>query len=433
MLFALRRSIVRASLPLLALVPAAAHAQNNTNLITPALPPGFDKGRNISVADRSRPDFDALGIPVGSFYLFPKVQTGVGFSSNVLLNADNKKSDAFAVVAPEVRLQSDWSLHQLSLRAGLEATRYASVTSRNQTEFVVDARGRYDFAEGISASGQASVQRLFETPFSGAIPSDLSNLSSYVLGYGAVRGEYRMGQFRGLLSGDYSHYKFGNVDRLGGALNQRERDRDIWRGTAQGEFALTPSTSIFARAGYDQTRYDEFLSTGLRNRDSDGYRISAGANLDLSGLLRGTVSIGYVKRNFISPQFNDVSGLTAEARIEYFPSELTTFTLEASRSVQDANISNLNAFFDNQVSLRADHELLRNLILNAVVEVSRQDYLQSDSLNKIMRASAGARYLATPRYGLEGSASYTDRSTRGSAIGRDFDDFRVILTFVFHP
>lgn len=428
------KSAVWMALPIMASLPTAAYAQNDTTLISPAVPPGFNKGRNVSVTERSRPDYDPLGIPLGGFNLYPQVQTGVGFTSNALLEVDDPRSDAFVLVAPQVRLVSDWNVHSVTADAGFDVTRYLSVTERNQTEWHLRTRGRYDYSDGLSVTGDASVERDFETPFSGAIAGNLTALSSYIRSYGAVRADYQGGQFRGVLSADLSDYNFAHIDVPGGErIDQSDRDRKIGRITGQAEYAMTPSASTFGRIGFDRIVYDRLLLTGEENRDASGLRASIGWNVDLTGLLRGTVGLGYVRRDYDSSLYRDVSGFSAEAQVEFFYSELTTFTLEASRTIQDANVRGVNAFFDNRVSARADHELLRNLILNAEVEYSRQNYIASDNSNDIVRFSAGGRYLATPRYGLEANVSYTDRSADGNAIGRSFNELRALVSFVYHP
>ncbi len=430
------KSIKRAGLlgfTLLAVMPHTAHAQTESILVTPEVPPGFDKGRNVSVTDRARPDYDALGVPLGQFNVFPRLGVGVGYTSNVLPNSPDKRSDEFLVVSPEVRIVSDWTRHLVSLETGLDATRYRSTTNRNQNEWHVYARGRYDIREGAQVNGDVQIERRFETPFSGAIASDLSVLSSYVRSYGALRGDYQTGQARALLSADFSHFTFSPIERSGVTIEQTDRDRSIARLTAQGEYALTPSTSVFGRVGYDRNSYDRALLNGQPNRDANGYRANIGINVDLSSLLRGTVSVGYLNRDYDSSIYKNVSGIAAELEVEYFYSELTTATFDASRTIQDTTLGGIGAYFDNRVSGRVDHELLRNLILTAGAAYTYQTYVYTTSKNKVFRADAGARYLATRLYSLETNISYTKRTETGRANGRDFNEFRALVSVMIHP
>jgi hypothetical protein len=430
------KSITRAGLlgfTLLAVMPTSASAQTESILVTPEVPPGFDKGRNVGVTERARPDYDALGVPLGQFNVFPQLRVGAGYTSNVLPNSPEKDSDEFVVVSPSVLIVSDWTRHLVSLGAGLDATRYLSTTNRNQNEWNVFARGRYDFSEGTLIEGNAQVERRFETPFSGAIASDLSVLSSYVRSYGAIRGDYQMGQGRAMVSADLTHFTFSSIERSGTTLDQSDRDRSIGRLTAQGEYALTPSTSVFARVGYDRNSYDRDLLNGLPNRDANGYRASVGVNVDLSSLLRGTVSVGYLTRDYDASIYKNVSGFAAEAELEYFYSELTNFTIDASRTIQDTTLGGIGAYFDNRVSARVDHELLRNLLLNAGLAYTYQTYVYTDAKNRVFGATAGARYLATRLYSLETDLSYTKRNETGRVNGRNFNEFRALFSVTLHP
>ena len=69
-----------------------------------------DQGRNQGVLDQPRPDYDALGVRLGGFLVFPRIDLGGGFSSNAYLSRV-EEGDGFAEAAPGVRAQSGWSRH----------------------------------------------------------------------------------------------------------------------------------------------------------------------------------------------------------------------------------------------------------------------------------------------------------------------------------
>lgn len=180
--------------------------------------------------------------------------------------------------------------------------------------------------------------------------------------------------------------------------------------TGQVEYAVSPSLAVYGQLAYADTRYDRGLLNGLPNRDSDAWRLIGGVNFDLSAFMRGTLGFGYVRRNYRSPIYDDVGGLSVEARVEYFPTQLTTVTLHARRLLDDSNIGGTGAYFDNQLALRVDHELRTNVLLNAGAAIARQDYIGSRIHSDIARLDTGARYLISRELQLQGNIGYAVRS-----------------------
>ena len=80
----------------------AASAQTSSLLLPPATSSNdaYDRGHNVSVAERPHPEYDALGIRVGSFILNPQLSTSLSYSSNVFNDNRNKKSDVFVGFEP---------------------------------------------------------------------------------------------------------------------------------------------------------------------------------------------------------------------------------------------------------------------------------------------------------------------------------------------
>ena len=96
------------------LAPAAASAQQSGEpLLDTTLPPTYDRGRNVSVMDRERPELDPIGIHLGGFTALPSVQFGLGETDNALLTQTERKHDGFVTVKPRVLVRSNWSVHEL--------------------------------------------------------------------------------------------------------------------------------------------------------------------------------------------------------------------------------------------------------------------------------------------------------------------------------
>jgi hypothetical protein len=97
--------------------PNLAIAQTSSLLLPPATTSGdaYDRGHNVSVTERGRPEYDALGVRLGSFIVNPQLTTSIGYSDNVFNDNSNKKSDVYTAFEPYVNVASDWSVHQVRL------------------------------------------------------------------------------------------------------------------------------------------------------------------------------------------------------------------------------------------------------------------------------------------------------------------------------
>jgi hypothetical protein len=117
---------------LLVTAPDGLHAQgSDDNMVTPSLPLEFDRGRNIGVLDRPRPEYTSQGVPVGGFTLQPKAELGVGYTSNAYQNTSDQ-GDGYVVFAPSAVVSSNWSRHDLTLSGGGNFYRYFTEGRRNR-------------------------------------------------------------------------------------------------------------------------------------------------------------------------------------------------------------------------------------------------------------------------------------------------------------
>ena len=403
----------------------------DTTLSRPSIPEGFDRGRNLSVLETPRPDYDPLGILAGSFMVFPRLEAGIGATNNAFLTNGGRTASAFASLDPSVRVISDWSRHKLEIDGGSDIERYFSASRRDQTAWNVSGKGRLDIGEDFTLTGEADGARQYESPYSGGVQSNLAVLSNFTTSYLSAMGEYKSGQTRAEIAVDRTGYDFSRIN-LGSGLfiDQTDRNRVSTRVSGQVEYAFTPSVSIYGQAAYNKIDYDHLLQDGTANRDSTGFTVIGGTNFDLSGLLRGSIGLGYMHRSFDSPLYRDINGISAEAQIEYFPTDLTTITLRLRRFLEDSSISSNRPFFDNQASLRLDHELLANLLLNGEATYGRADYIGDSSHRSFYQIGGGAKYMLSRSIAIRGNLSYGTQTVSDPLLGQNLSEVRGVIGVV---
>lgn len=427
-------------LPLVALagtltIPFAAgmaHAQAaDANLVLPNLPIDYDRGKNTSVLQRDRPEYQAQGVRAGSFLIYPKLELGAGVTDNAYQVDNNKQGDVSALIAPSIAANSNWSTNELNFNAGARLRRFASETPRNETNYNVDVSGRLDATRSLNFNTLLRTARSTEARSSAASPQDAAEAIQYQQTTASFGSAFAGARIRGQVAVSVDDFNFSDVRAFsGGIISQQGRDQTLLRTTARGEYAVSPDTSLFVQGGYTNTSYRQPLSTGIANRDSKEINVIGGASFDLSALIRGGIGIGYVDRRYQAPIYRDISGLSAEARLEYFPTQLTTVGVNLRRSVQDSFFGTSSGFFATAAAIRVDHELLRNLLLNAQLGYEQDDFVNQDSKSKIVRYSVGGRYLLNRNFGFGLVVGRDNRSARGTVGLQAFDETRALLSIV---
>jgi hypothetical protein len=416
------------------LLPDSAVAQTQTLLIEPELPHDFDRGRNVSVQQQKRPGYDPIPVRLGKLEIFPTIEIGVGASDNIYAVPTDRTAAAFLRIGPSVRLSGDYYPLKVKLLADVDLRRFIGKSPRNETNWRVEPSAELSLSYDYKIRIDLRAMQQAEGPTAGEVDPNIAVLSRYTNFYGRLRGEYESGQVRATIAIDDSLFNFSPIDQGNGLRrSQAERDRNVFRITGQAKYALSPSLSGYAQINYGDTNYRSALASGLPNRNSVGWRASAGVNFDLSRLVRGLIGVGYSWRNFQSPLYEDVRGISAEARIEYFPTELTTVALTFRRSLQDSAIGSSQAFFDNRFSARIDHALLRNLILTIDGQYSLQNYIGLESSAKTFVVGFAANYYVSDNAAVKISTQYLSRSRSSAALSSRYSEFNGYVALVIQP
>ncbi|HSS13548.1 MAG TPA: outer membrane beta-barrel protein, partial [Rhizomicrobium sp.] len=106
----------------------------------------------IGVLDRERPAYDAKGIPLGGFRLFPRLNFDTAYDDNVF-RLPAAQSDWYFRETPTLRLQSQWGQHFLEVYGGADNYNYSRFSSLDLTDWNIGAAGRYDIMRGVSVAG----------------------------------------------------------------------------------------------------------------------------------------------------------------------------------------------------------------------------------------------------------------------------------------
>ncbi len=397
----------------------------------PAPESQFARDRNVSVLERPRPEFVVPPLRAGAFIVNADLLLGVEYDSNVFARDTDEEGDAIAIIAPRIIARSDWSRHALDGEVRAARREYAENSDESFWTTFVRADGRADVSRSINLTAglshledsesraAAGVSAVSETPI------DFSQ-TGFSAGVERTRG--RISLEAGF---DLDVFDYDDARLPGGTLADQDfRDRDNFAYTVRGDFALSPDTAAFARVRLADSEHDQADASG---RDSNTVTIDAGADFDLSNLARGEVAFGFTSRDFDGDTFQDTETASVDARVEWFPSGLTTVTLNATRAIDDAGLEFSGGFVVTGLGAEVDHELLRNLIVSGQVSWRSEDYLDIDRTDDRTSLGVSATWLANPRIGVRGSLDYVTQDSSGAAGLRDFSRSVLGVSLVLRP
>jgi hypothetical protein len=387
----------------------------------------------LAVLDRPRPEYDAKGIPLGGFRLFPTLDLSTAFDDNVR-RLENGESDWYFEEAPTLRLESQWGRHFLEFYGGANNYNYAKATSLNLTDWDVGSDGRLDVIQGASIGAGASTGEYHEPLFS---PNTLGNQISpnrYHKTVADVTGNYAPDRVGLGLGGQFERFNYENVPLVGGGiLDNSDRAEDEYEGFARGTYKFSPGYTAVLKVDYNSRKFDQFADSAGIHRDSIGYQVTGGVNILLNHLLTGEVAVGYLEQHFDQNQATplpNVTGLDFNAQLDWFASDLMTVHLNAGRYISDVVLVGASASDDKLVKLSTDYELLRNVIAQAYFQFDSSSLRGIGRTDNYPGAGIGARYLMNEY--LSANVMYNFNARSSTALGANYTDNTISFTVTGH-
>jgi hypothetical protein len=380
-----------------------------------------------SISERIRPDYDAKGLPMGGFRLYPTLDLTAVVDDNVY-RRPNKQSDTYFLISPSLALRSEWTNHALNFFAGLDHYAYSKLTKEDRTNWNLGADGRLDIQRGSSLTGRAVYISTHEQRFSPDQPGFAASPTPYKVLQASGSLTFQPVDFGVQVGGTVDKFDFDSTRLIGGGvLNNNDRDRTAYTAFARLFYQFSPGYSAFVRAIYDTRDFRrQFDRTGV-NRDSNGYRIQGGLSMLVTQLITGEIYGGYMHQDFKAP-LRDVSGGSYGAALTWFPTDLLTVRLNAVRAIGDTTIASASASDDRHVDLSVEYDLLRNVVLQGTVGYTDSRFTGSNREDQYTTAGVTVMYLIN-NY-LRANAGYVYDHRNSSLAGQDYTDnvFRFGLT-----
>jgi hypothetical protein len=402
----------RRALPLLALTAlfGTARAQY-IDIYLPATVPGFDQEQGVTVQSRLRPLYTEQGMAYGAFTLRGGIDEKVGVNSNIT-GTSNGPSSAFIETNPSVSADSNWDRNRLGISASADRVDYLSAARQSHTDWTVAIDGGWTILRDMLDIGYSHVHgNEFGTAagavsFDAPVPYDIDIL----------RASYTFEQGRVSLTPNIALqlYQFGPALSGGQTLSQSFRDRTVLSGGVTGRYSFSKERSFVLVVQGSASNYLHDVP-GAPSNNSQSILILPGIDYQASGPWRYRLLVGGEFRNYDAAQYGSRVSPVIEASVIYTPTELTTITGTLRRAVEDPEAEGTSGYTVTGLSLRVDHELRRNVLLQANASFQAVDYFQGLGSANTYAFGGQATWLLDNH--LSAYASYEFTTQNGSGAG----------------
>lgn len=416
-----------------AALAAPAHAQDLPlrNGILQLEPPGVEP---VSVDLRPRPWVSAQGVPIGPVRVYPEVEAGVVFTSNLYAQVDAEAALG-AVLAPRITGRYEWRQNTLELYARSRFEQFPGNESESTEQVWAGAVVELKPSGTSFIRAVTEAARLIEPRSSNFSPRDTRKPVEYERLWGQVWSDIEFGRLHvapGVRAFRFNFFDAESRSTPGLLIDQDRRDRTEIEPQINIGYEFSSLAGIFIGAAYNWRDYDDRVLGGggaMLNQDSRGGAAFVGARFG-SPLLQTRVALGYVQQNYHAP-FRDISGLYAVAEVKWFPTGLTTVTGGVSRDVSESGGSLIaNGALNTRAVFEVDHELYRNVILTAEGGFDVYAFQGYDRVDRRWRLRLGGRYLANQNLEFTGDVSYLNQTSSGAFATIDFDEARASFSGV---
>lgn len=373
---------------------------------------------------RLKPDddpFGAVGVTAGSFLVKPAVEISGGYDSNPARLA-NPKGSAFYAISPEVTAASNWSRHALSadLRGtftGYDISSNTSVSGAgavspapaniDRPDFNGRINGRYDIVRDTRVNGEGRARVSTDNPSSPNIQVGLSKYPLFVTTGATLGIEQDFNRFTVAVNGLVDRTQFQN-SRLtdGSSASNADRNFDQYGGQLRLSYDLMPGVKPFAEGTIDRRVRDTRVDRSGFQRNSEGTTVRAGSTFELSRLLIGEASIGYVTRKYEDPRLNDLTGLLTRASLTWLVTPLTTVKLVADSSVEESPLFGVSGVLTRTYTFEVDHDFRRWLTGIGKFSTGTIDYQGGTRSDKFYSVSGNLIYKLNRELWIKGEVRH---------------------------
>jgi hypothetical protein len=371
--------------------------------------------------------YAARGMKLGGITLYPSLEVGTVYTSNVGSSATDAKSDIGLSVIPSLRFESDWVRHSWTGQAAGDFVAYLENEDYDSTEIDAGSAFRLDIRHTTRAEFDASYVLGQESSADSEVPDTaIGNRTDHTLAanaaiihdFGGLEGRAKLGIERQI---------FEDVD-LSGGLTEENSDRNNYTPSLALRLSYTdpPALKPFVELAYAPRFHDEkFDRNGLR-RDSQGMTAAVGVTLDQGPLWLGEMALVYAMRDYKDSALDTIDAIGINGNLTWSPTDLTSVVMTLATSLDESSSATSSGTKTWSGRIEVAHELRENVTLLGGFGVEFEKF--SGGTDTTFTSNLGFEWQLNPN--LAWTAGYDGTWLDAAASGGNYNEQRLMTGIV---
>ncbi len=367
--------------------------------------------------------FTAVGIRAGGFILYPSQTTTIEHDTN----ASGDGPATTLTVTPELRLQSDWALHEatLTLRGSYET--YLDGSQPDSPSATAEATGRIDLKPdwNIALDGKYdySQQSISDPNF----PAGVDNRPGVHDFSGSAALNGRFGRKMFTVEGTAARSLYENGISGSSVVDQSYRDNNVFGGRLRLGYETPLGLTPFVEGEVDRRRYDQpYDNNGLR-RSSLATTGRAGIVFDRGPVLTGEMAVGYGAQTFDDPTLAALHALTLDGSLVWSPTRLYTVTIDAATAFNPSTDASSSGSVTHDASVDIAYAWKHNATVDWTASVNHEVFQGTGRVDTIIDAGVAATWKLNRRLYLSGGYVHEWRASTEASDAYQTDAVKVGL------
>ncbi len=377
-----------------------------------------------SAPQAPRSPYDPIGLRLGDFFWFPRAELDEAYNSNIFATPTKSTYDLLTAFTPRFDLLSNFPRNAFNLRGSSLLQVYADHPAQNTQDGFVSADGRIDVTAGSSLYGNAQVAHQHISYGSPNSPGNIAQPVTYwdyIANAGYSQGGRR---FSYQVDIGVQAAQYNAAPLVGGGVSpQSVQDATVSTAAVRASYEIIPDYLGYIRVAGSLYDYWHTAPGGTRANFST-YRADVGLQIRPRHLISGEAYAGYLIQNPAQSSVGSTSTPDFGGRLTWSITQLTTLNLTGvmtfSTGTPGSTTFNTgtpgstfitgsagNSYLTRIITANADHELLRNLLVNLNATYGNATFQGITRTDNFFIVGAGVRYLVNRNLFLGGSYLFT--------------------------
>ncbi|MBN9088886.1 MAG: outer membrane beta-barrel protein [Reyranella sp.] len=384
---------------------------------------------------RAAENYDAQGVPIGSFRLFPDLELNEVYNDNIYATANGtsgRTASFIQVVKPTLDLRSDWNNHMLNLFAKGAFGFYSASSTENYQDFGVGLDGRFDIQRDWNVYGGGSFNRRHEDRGTPNVTTSLFSPTIYNQLVGNVGYYQRFNRLNVRIDGRLDNYTYFNngLGTAQGVIQNSDRNRNEFRESARFGYEFSPGYQVWVRGSLNQRSYMTIPDSTGFNRNSSGWDLVGGVTVDLGGITSLEAFGGYIQQNYVDGRLSQISAPMFGLTGYWNPLRELMIRPFVRRTVEDSALTTAVSYVNTAFGADVTYNVRPNITLDAHGDYAIADYgsfpgVTQQRNEQYLTLRAGVLYRPTANFYVGPTYQYLHRSSNLPL--NDYDQNMVML------